>query len=87
MALLDSVGVSSFSISPDDNADLAIDAYGIWVGGGGDIDIIHPDGTNTLHKNVPGGKAHPFVARRIKSTLTTATDLVGVKLGYYDNRG
>tara|TARA_R110000796_G_scaffold214800_1_gene330748 strand:- start:19220 stop:19483 length:264 start_codon:yes stop_codon:yes gene_type:complete len=86
MALLDGVAPSSFAITPNDNEDLAEDAYGIWVGVGGDIDIIHPDGTNTLHKNVPGGRTHPFVARRIKATLTAATDLVGVKLKTYDYR-
>lgn len=71
-----------FAITPNDSKDLPQLARGIYVGGGngespGDVVIVTPTGTELTFKNVPVGKILPWVAKRVKSTGTTATHLIG----------
>lgn len=66
----------SFSITPDDDADLDEMAYGLLVGVGGDVHVIMEDGSEDT---VPlaAGVWHPMVVRKVFATGTTATGLHG----------
>lgn len=71
-----------FAISPSDEEDLPQIARGIYVGGGngeipGDIVIVTPAGTELTFKNVPVGSTLQWVAKQVKNTGTTATNLIG----------
>lgn len=76
---LESPGESGFAITPDDDNDLSQITRGIYVGGTGDISLILKDDATavTLHR-VVAGTVLPLRARRIRSTDTTATNLVGL---------
>jgi len=50
----------------------------IYVGVGGDVEIITIDGTTVLFKNAQSGQIIPVRARNISASNTTATDLVGL---------
>lgn len=49
---------------------------GIYVGTGGDVAIVTPDGVAVTHKNVASGSYLPIEHRRVNSTNTTASDMV-----------
>jgi len=67
----------SFEITPHDSNDEAEICRCIYVGVSGDVSVVHPSGTTTLFKNIAAGLWHPMVFRRINSTNTTATDIIG----------
>lgn len=74
-----SPGIDGFSITPDDDNDLAQLARAIHVGVGGDLEVITWQGTTLVFKNIPSGTRFDTVyAARVKATNTTATDLIGV---------
>lgn len=67
------------AITPDDNNDLPTTARGIYVGVGGDINVIAAnDSAAVLMQSVPSGSVLPVRAKRVKSTLTTASGLVAL---------
>lgn len=66
-----------FDITPSDSEDLSYITSALYVGGGGDIEVITRQGTIALFKDVPSGTILPVRALRI-GTETTATDLVGM---------
>lgn len=51
----------------------------LYVGVGGNVNVILNDGTTVLLKNVPTGSFLPLSVKIIKSTSTTATDMVVFK--------
>jgi hypothetical protein len=69
------------AITPDDNTDLTTNTRGLFVGTTGNVSVIMAAdvaGTAVLFKNVPSGTLLPISVRRVRSTLTTATDIVGL---------
>jgi len=50
----------------------------IYVGVGGDINLITVGGTTLLFKGALAGSVIPIMCQQVKSTLTTATNLVGI---------
>ena len=74
-----SPGRRAFSITPDDNADLALLPRGLWVGGAGDISVILIDDTAAVtFVGILAGSLLPIRAQRVRSTGTTATNIVGI---------
>lgn len=75
-------GLSFFSITPNDGADLPAPTRGIYVGGAGDIVVVglnDPTSTGAVtFKAVPVGTILPIAAKRVKLTGTSATLLVGM---------
>jgi hypothetical protein len=69
---------SAFSISPSDSEDLEKVPRAIFVGGSGNISVIMVDGTEVVFNNAQAGSFLPIRVSRIKSTNTTATNLIGV---------
>jgi hypothetical protein len=66
------------AITPADGTDLSYTTRGIYVGGAGDISVISPQGTTITFVGVPVGTILPICVNRIKSTGTTATNLVAL---------
>ena len=67
------------AITPDDAIDLSQPTRALYVGGAGDVDVILvDDSTAVTFKAVPAGTLLPVQAIRVKATLTTAVDIVGI---------
>lgn len=67
------------AITPADGADLPDTAYGIYVGGAGNITVdMIGIGANITFLAVPVGTVLPIIATRVYSTGTTATNLVAL---------
>lgn len=61
-----------------DSADLSKITRDIFIGTGGDIVVVYAgDASQRTLKNLPSGERLPIRARRVLSTGTTATNLVG----------
>lgn len=50
----------------------------LWVGGAGDVAAIMVDGTALTLVAVPAGSALPICVKQVKSTGTTATNMVAL---------
>lgn len=66
------------AVTPSDSADLTYITRGVYVGGAGAVALITPAGTTITFAAVPVGTILPVKAARIKSTGTTATNLVAL---------
>lgn len=73
-----------FAITPSDTVNFTVAdnkttiVRGIYVGTGGDVVAVRQDGTAVTFTGVPGGVILPIVAKRVNSTSTTASNLVGL---------
>lgn len=65
-----------FEITPNDSADLEKRVKALYVGGEGDIAVVDKEGTEVIYQNVFG--ILPVRAVRIRSTGTTATNIIGL---------
>lgn len=68
----------ALSVSPSDTADLSMVSRGLYVGVSGDVAVVMEDGQSVLFVGMAAGIVHPLRIRKIKSTGTTATNLVVV---------
>ena len=69
---IESPARKAFSITPDDNNDLAVMPRAIYTGAGGAITLIAADDTTAVTLNfVPAGAILPIRANRILATGTT----------------
>lgn len=75
---LDSPAYDIFSITPSDGADLAQTTRGLWVGTGGNVSVITKGGTTVTITNVADGSILPFRVARVRSTGTTASNILGL---------
>lgn len=70
---------SAYTISPNDNADLPSATKAIYVGNEGDVTLrAIDDDSDVLFRNLAAGTVLAVRARAIRSSGTTATDLVGL---------
>ncbi len=68
-----------FAVSLSDTVDMERVAKALYVGGGGDIVLVAEDGGAAVtFVNVPDGYILPVRVRRIHSTGTTATNIIGL---------
>lgn len=67
-----------FAITPHDTNALAEVVRAIWVGTGGDLEIVTPAGNTVVFLNVPSGSLIPARAIIVKDDNTDADDLVGL---------
>lgn len=71
---------SAFAITPTDDADNANakECKAIYVGGAGNIVLVTEQGNQITLNAVPVGTILPIRTRYVRSTSTTATNLVGL---------
>jgi hypothetical protein len=69
---------SAFAITPDDNNDLANPTRGIYVGSAGDVAVVMVNGESVTFSTLAAGIVHPIGVKRVKSTGTTAANIIGV---------
>jgi hypothetical protein len=67
-----------FAITPNNSTDLARVTRGIYVGGTGNLNVDMADGTTVLFTDLVAGVVHPLAVKRVRSTSTTATSIVGI---------
>lgn len=65
-----------FAITPDDNADLSDHIRALTINASGVVAYVAWDGTACTTGTLPAG-TYPLLAKRVKSTGTTATGLTG----------
>lgn len=70
--------MSALAVTPSDTTDLATPARALYVGTSGDLSIITPDGVTVLFASVPSSFILPVAAIRVRSTATTATNVVAL---------
>lgn len=69
---------SAFAITPDDNNDLAYPTRGLYVGSAGDVAVVMVNGDAVTFSTLAAGIVHPLGVIRVKSTGTTAANIMGV---------
>jgi hypothetical protein len=68
----------AFAITKNDNANLAQSTRGIYVGAAGDLKIDTTNGDTVTLVGLAAGVVHPIAAKKVYSTGTTATGIVGL---------
>lgn len=72
-------GTKLFAITKHDTNELAYVTRGIWVGGAGNIAILAVDDSDAVTLvGVAAGTLIPIRAKKVMSTNTTATSIVGI---------
>jgi hypothetical protein len=67
------------AITPNDSTDLATVTRGIYVGAGGNLRVLLADDTSPVTlTNVSAGVIYPLRVKRVYSTTTTASGLIGL---------
>lgn len=73
-----SPAVYAFNITPNDNVDLVAYPRAIWVGGAGNLALVTTGGNTVTLQGIVAGTLLPIRAKKVLSTGTTATLLVGL---------
>ena len=75
-------GTTGVVVTPSDTVDItgatANTPAALFVGTGGNIDVITLGGSTLLLKNIADGTFLPIQVTRVKATLKTATDIVAI---------
>lgn len=66
-----------YAITKNDNADLPERICGLYVGGTGDVTVLTETSKTVTFSAVPVGTILPIAPRRVMSTGTTASLIVG----------
>lgn len=65
------------AVTPNNAADLPVSpTRGLYVGVSGDVSVVTAQGDTVLLKGLAAGILHPLAVVRVRSTGTTATDIV-----------
>ena len=75
---LDAPASGGAAVTPNDSTDLTTTSRAIIVGGAGNIAVTFVDGSDVTIVGLLAGQVYPFRVSRIKSTGTTATDIVAI---------
>ena len=71
------IATTAFAITPSDSAETVCSQ--IYVGVTGDVKVVPAGGSvGVVFKAVPAGAVLPIRCKKVLSTGTTATDLVGL---------
>lgn len=71
-------GEDLISVTPSDVTSFPLEVRMLYVGTGGNVSVTTGKGTTVVFNNVPdGGTVGPFFIRRVNSTGTTASGIVG----------
>jgi hypothetical protein len=67
------------AVTPSDTVDLTTVCRGLWVGGGGNVELItFPGAHDVTFIGVPSGTLLPVRASRVKAGATTATSILAL---------
>ncbi len=77
-AIAANLGKSTFSITPNDTEPLSKAAYGLWIGGAGNVRVVYTNGVEDTCW-CAAGTVFPFPVAKVLDTNTTATDIHGIK--------
>jgi hypothetical protein len=69
---------AGFSVTPSDTLDLPEATRGLYVGTGGNLSVIMVSGDALSFASVPDGTVLPLRVSRVKSTGTTAGNIIGL---------
>jgi len=75
-------GTTGVAVTPSDSSDIigatANTPATLFVGTGGNINVVTLGGSTLLLKNIADGSFLPIQVTRVKATNTTATDIVAI---------
>lgn len=77
-ASLSGPAIHGFAITPDDSTGLPETTRAIYVGTAGDISVTLASGADVTFVNIPSGTLLPIRASHVKSTSTTAINVIGL---------
>ena len=66
------------AVTTSDTVNLSGTARALYIGGGGNVNLIMPDGSTVLFVGVGSGSVLPVRVRRVMATSTTATSIVAL---------
>ena len=66
------------AVTPSDTVDLLSVARVLYIGVGGNVNVVMPDGSVVLFAGVGSGSILPVNVRRIMATSTTASSIVAL---------
>lgn len=66
------------SITPSDSTELEFVTRALYIGGAGNISVVAADDTSAVILSVAAGAILPIRAKKVNSTSTTATGIVGL---------
>jgi hypothetical protein len=72
--------LDAFAVTPNDAADLAVGARGLYAAGAGNVAVLMYDATDDAQVQTfafAAGEIKPLVVRRVMATNTTATGIKG----------
>lgn len=75
---LESPAERAFAITGNDSTDLTVYPRAIYVGGAGNVKVITLGGDTVTFSGVLAGTVLPVRVKRVFSTDTTATNLIGI---------
>ncbi|MGA1670277.1 MAG: spike base protein, RCAP_Rcc01079 family [Candidatus Nanopelagicaceae bacterium] len=75
---LESPAERAFAITGNDSTDLTVFPRAIYVGGAGNVKVITLGGDTVTFSGVLAGTVLPVRVKRVFSTDTTATNLIGI---------
>ena len=65
-------------VTTSDTVDLTSVARGLYIGVGGNVNVVMPDGSTVLFVGCGSGTILPVNVRRVMATSTTATSIVAL---------
>lgn len=71
--------VAAEAASPSDTLDMEFVTRAIYVGQGGDMNVMLKSGDTVLMRNMQAGVIYPLRVIRVLATGTTAVDIVGLR--------
>lgn len=74
------IALRASAITPNDST-LIGQTIGLFVGGAGNLSVTMADGNNVTFTGVLAGQLLPISVKRVRSTSTTATNIVAL---YYN---
>ena len=66
------------AVTPSDTIDIGRTTASLYVGTGGDVAVVHEDGSIVTYPSVPSGFVLPVHATRVNATNTTASGIVAM---------
>lgn len=77
-ATYDGPAGNAFSITPSDSVNCDFATRAVYVGGTGDLTVVTINDEVVTFIGIPGGTLLPLRIKRVNSTSTTASALVGL---------